>query len=33
MPYYSVPEDILGDEAALAEWASEALRVAAAAKK
>ena len=33
MPYFTVPSEILADENNLCEWASEAIRVAAAAKK
>lgn len=33
MPYWSIPEPVLADEAALLEWAAEALDVARAAKK
>ena len=33
MPYWSIPDDVLADEAVLLQWASEALDVARAAKK
>ena len=33
MPYWSIPDDVLADEAVLLEWAGEALTVARAAKK
>jgi DNA transformation protein and related proteins len=33
MPYWAVPEAVLGDPAALREWAAEALQVAGASKR